>query len=155
REICRKAGANIAAVNYYFRDKERLYLEAVKLASCGQPGGEQVPQWPAGMLPAGKLRDFIHLLVRRMLDPSRPASHTHLMMREMAWRTEACTEWVRDYVRPMSEVLLGILAEVLPTQTPHYKRFLTAASIVGQCLHHVQNKPVIALLLGPEDSARL
>ena len=35
RQICEKAGANIAAVNYYYGDKERLYHSRAALgAGC-------------------------------------------------------------------------------------------------------------------------
>jgi AcrR family transcriptional regulator len=152
RDICKRAGANIAAVNYYFRDKERLYIEAVKHAACGVPG--QAPSWPAGTPPAVKLRDFIYLLVARLMDRDRPEWHARLMMREMAQPTSACAELVRDYIGPMSAVLQGILGEVLPPQTPRWKRFMVGASVVGQCLHHTQNKPIIQLLVGAEDYQR-
>src|SRR5947209_2985339 len=153
REICKRAGTNIAAVNYYFRDKERLYIEAVKHAACGLVNSPQLPDWGPDTPPAVKLRDFIHLFVTRLLTRDRPAWHTQLMMRETARPTSACEELVRDYVRPVAEGLVGILTDVLPPHTPRWKRFLVGASIVGQCFHHAQNRPVIRLLVGPDDEA--
>jgi len=148
REICKRAGANIAAVNYYFRDKERLYIEAVKHASCGAVGHPQLPEWGPDTPAATKLRDFLRMVVARMMTTDRPAWYTQLMMREMAQPTTACTEMVREFVRPLSDILQGILREILPPQTPPWRRFLTGFSIVGQCLYHVQNKPIAALLAG-------
>jgi AcrR family transcriptional regulator len=154
REICTRAAVNIAAVNYYFRDKENLYIEAVKQASCGSQlhavaGGDP------GAPPAQRLRDFIHAFVARMLDKARPAWHAQLMTREMARPTAACQEVVREYIRPVAAVLESILTELLPPGTPRPKRMLTGFSIVGQCVHHILCKPVIRLLMGEEDYARL
>ncbi len=149
REIIDRAGVNLAAVNYYFRDKKRLYIEAVKQAVCFSP--ETRPSWPAETPPVVKLRDFIHFLVGRLLDKNKPAWHARLMMREMAQPSEACAELVRDYIEPMSQVLQGILRELLPADTPRWKRFMTGFSIVGQCVHYCSHKPVLLLLVGETD----
>ncbi|HWG42897.1 MAG TPA: CerR family C-terminal domain-containing protein [Gemmataceae bacterium] len=149
REIIDRAGVNIAAVNYYFRDKERLYIETVKQAVCFRP--ETRPSWPSATPPTVKLHDFIHFLVGRLLDKNKPAWHARLVMREMAQPSEACTELVRDYIEPMSEILQGILRELLPPDTPRWKRLMTGFSIVGQCVHYCSHKPVITLLVGEKD----
>ena len=107
REIKDRADVNIAAVNYYFQSKERLYIEAVKNASCGSLDHSPLPTWPVGTSPVVKLRDFIQVMVGRLMNCDKPAWHAQLMMRELAQPTSACAEWVRDYVRPHSEVLRG------------------------------------------------
>lgn len=150
REICKRAGVNIAAVNYYFRDKERLYVETVKSAACGSQETAPLPAWPAKTPPVAKLRDFIHVMVGRLMSRDKPAWHTQLMMRELAQPTSACAEWVEEYVRPHAEVLAGVLAELMPPGTPDFKRYLTAFSIIGQCLYYMQCKPVVQLLMGDE-----
>jgi AcrR family transcriptional regulator len=148
REICKRAGANISAVNYYFRDKKRLYIEAVKYAHRGCTQGLPFPEWPPETAPVEKLRDFIRVMVTRMLEPQSGES-LQLMMRELAQPTAACVEVVREYIQPIAVKLGGILAELMPG-TLAQQRFLTAFSIVGQCLFYRHHRTVAALLVGEE-----
>lgn len=152
REIAKKAGANIAAINYYFGDKERLYVEAVKYANRGCTEGEPFPDWPPGTPAIQRLRDFIRVMAKRMLSPQSPAS-TQLMMREMAQPSAACTEFVNEYIQPMAQILGGILSEMLP-EASEQQQFLIAFSIVGQCLFYRNNRAIAALLVGEKGFER-
>jgi AcrR family transcriptional regulator len=150
RDICERAAVNIAAVNYYFRDKERLYIEAVKSACRREEENVPLPAWPPGTQARQKLRDFIHTLAQRMVDGGRsPQWQRQLIMRELAQPTEACTEWVRDHIRPTCEVLSGILRELLP-DLPEDKRLLIGFSIVGQLVFYRMAQPIVAMLAGEE-----
>lgn len=149
REITSRGGANLALVNYHFGDKERLYIEAVKHAVCGEPADMRL-EWPAGASPAAKLHDFILFQLRKFLDPNRPAWLACLIMRELTQPSEACAELVRDYIEPRSKILIGILRELLPPNTPRSKVFLTAFSIVGQCHFYCSHRPIIRLLIGED-----
>jgi AcrR family transcriptional regulator len=153
RDIVRRAGTNVAAVNYYFGDKERLYSETVKNAYRQCTEGIPLPDWAPGTPAEQKLRDFIRVLVMRMLRPQAPTA-TQLMMREMAQPTAACAEWVGEYIRPLADTLRAILAELLP-QTAEADQWLIGFSIVGQCLFYRQNRPAIAILVGDEAFQRL
>jgi AcrR family transcriptional regulator len=154
RKIKDRAGANIAAVNYYFGDKERLYIEAVKYAHGDFMKGMEFPDWPVGTAPKEKLAAFIRTFVNRLMDPDRPQWHAQLIMKELASPSTACFEIVRDNIRPVEKMLNGILAEILPPETPTWKRFMTGFSIIGQCLYYCQNKPIAALLVGEEEYQR-
>src|SRR5438067_2446806 len=73
REITEAAGTSVAAVNYYFRGKEQLYIEAVRHAarSCEQMA--PIPTWPAGTPAEQRLGDFIRMFLSRILRADVPA----------------------------------------------------------------------------------
>ncbi|MGL6073036.1 MAG: TetR/AcrR family transcriptional regulator [Fimbriiglobus sp.] len=146
REICDLAGMNIAAINYHFGDKEKLYIATVKQAHACSKGFEEMPEWPADMPAITKLRLLIAMLVRHMTAPVRQES-LQLLMRELAHPSPATQAVVEDYIRPMAFGLGQILGELFPEQTEH-ERLMTAFSIVGQCLYYRQNRTISVLLFG-------
>jgi AcrR family transcriptional regulator len=152
REICHQAKVNIAAVNYYFRDKERLYIEAVKLACREDTERVPLPDWSSDAPAASRLRDFIHTMANRMLGNARPRWQAQLVLREMAHPTAACTEWVEEHIRPTANVLGGILRDLLPHASEQTLR-LTGFSIMGQIVFHKAFRPIVTRLDGVEQSA--
>jgi AcrR family transcriptional regulator len=148
-EITRKAGANRAAISFHFGGKERLYIETVKYAHRNCVQGVPFPEWAPGTPADERLRGFVRTMVLRMIDEPNPNS-TQVMMRELARPTQACAEVVREYIRPMADVLLEIFNELLPPAVPAERRYLLGFSLVGQCLFYKQNRPIAALLMGEE-----
>jgi len=152
REICRLANVgNIAAVNYYFRDKETLYREVVRYAYVCPLNSLPPTDWPPGTKPAEKLRQFIHAMLAALLEVPDEPWHRQLMMRELASPSAGCVEFVRHLARPTFERLLSILDEIVAPETPATKRHLLALSILGQCIYHRMARPVVGLLVGEEE----
>ncbi|MFO0938096.1 MAG: CerR family C-terminal domain-containing protein [Gemmataceae bacterium] len=150
REICSQAGVNIAGVNYYFRDKEKLYVEAAKhahLAACGHVA-ESIREIDASIPASVQLQYFIREMATRMHAPADPHA-VQIMMREMANPTVAGQAVIQEYVQPLAFRLREILRSLLPTfDEPHL--LMVGFSIIGQILYYRQNRRVSELIFGPE-----
>jgi AcrR family transcriptional regulator len=155
RDICQRAGANIAAVNYYFGDKQRLYVEAVCQAHRWRMEQFPLPAWSDKTSAETKLGGFIATFVRRVRSGPGATWHSKLMMREMANPTAACAELVQSSIRPQFEILLQILRELTSDGVSLDVLRLTAFSIVGQCLFYHFADPVIRNLLSGDEYAAL
>ncbi len=147
REICQRAGANIAAVNYYFGDKDGLYravwAHAAEVASQYSP----LPSFASPSAPAReRLGVFIAQMIENMLNDGRPAWHGKLIAREMVEPTGALAEMAERYIRPRWNALNAIVRELLPPGTDEQTVRQCAASVLGQCLHYKHAKPMIAHL---------
>ncbi len=147
REICQRSGTNIAAINYHFGSKERLYIEAVKSAHCYQHSAQPL-EFPPDLPLEQALGCFVREMMVDMLDRDSPSWHLELMMRELARPTAACEELVRSYIGPKFAMLEGILDGLLPPNLPPTQRQLFAFSIVGQCLLYRFHRPIGKLLIG-------
>jgi TetR/AcrR family transcriptional regulator, regulator of cefoperazone and chloramphenicol sensitivity len=149
REICVRAGVkNVGAINYYFQGKERLYAEAVKFAMRTCVQGVPFPDWPKGVTAEKKLRDFIRVMMARIMEIPKVAS-MNLMMREITrlMPSIASSEAIRENIKPMADLLKDILEEMLP-DVPHDRRILIGFSVIGQCLYYRQNRIVGEVLFG-------
>ncbi|MBW3597425.1 MAG: CerR family C-terminal domain-containing protein [Planctomycetes bacterium] len=151
REICELAGVNVASINYYFGDKERLYVEAVKEARRIKADRTPFPDWPADVAPETRLRQFVETLLTRLLSADAVPWPTRLMMREILDPGSACKELAQEYFRPEFEMLLGILDEMLPPDTPDYRRRQLGFSVVGQCVFYRLAGGVVSALVDEEE----
>ena len=144
REITRRAGVNVAAVNYYFRDKAELYSAVLMHAQrCAVESA-----WASGSAGTAeaRLRDFIRGMMRHLLDPLRPAWHSRLMAREMAAPTRMLHNLINDGFRPKVEQLGGILREMADGRLSEEAIGCASASIIAQCVFYRQNRPVVLRL---------
>ncbi|MEQ8787295.1 MAG: CerR family C-terminal domain-containing protein [Pirellulaceae bacterium] len=154
RDICRRAGVNLASVNYYFGDKEQLYVETVKEAQRMRSAQVPAPQWDADTPPEQMLRDFVGMLLNRMLRVKTAPWHSRLMMREVLSPTKACREMSEEFIRPQFEMLLGIISRLASPSAPLHLRQQIAFSVVGQCLHYRLAGEIVEILIDDDTRRR-
>jgi TetR/AcrR family transcriptional regulator, regulator of cefoperazone and chloramphenicol sensitivity len=155
RDICLAAGVNVAAVNYYFGDKRRLYIESVKHAHEARVKQVPLPDWPSGTPAAARLHDFVANMLERMLGFSQPPWQVRLMMREVLHPTDACRELVEDYIRPHFAVLVAILDELAGRTLAEPELRRIALSIIGQCFLYRAAGDVVGMLVPSDELATL
>src|SRR4030042_2664337 len=101
-EICAKAGANTAAVNYHFGSKENLYVEAWKYAF--ENSIERHPP-DGGVAPNAavreRLRGRILAFMRRIADPDNHEGE--IIHKEMANPTGLLRDVIPRAVEPMRQ----------------------------------------------------
>jgi len=149
RDICTRAGANVAAVNYHFRDKAALYLAVLRHSMSGGGAGQPEPREAAlrAASPEEALRLMTTAMLRRMHNPATGrACHLRIMMHEMAQPTEALPRVVEEIIGPNYAAMRLILSRLLGSSPDDEITRLCAHSVIGQVVHYAHAGPVIALL---------
>jgi AcrR family transcriptional regulator len=144
REICGKAQANVALVNYHFGDKMELYSE-VLLSLFRPPSGTPMPPFPAD--PEDGIRVIIRSMLEKAADQSDQASLRYrLMLHEYAHPSAATPRVVDLTLRPVYDLLRRFVGAVAGIDPDSDQARMCTHSILGQVIHYSRSAPVVAAL---------
>jgi AcrR family transcriptional regulator len=143
REICRRAEANVAAVNYHFGSKDGLLAEALNFAPLA---ALQKANAGVSECPKIRLRQFLCDFMLMLLDEKNPSSQCQIMARELADPTPALDKIVREAVAPLHKFLGKLVREIVGDKVGEAELRRCVHSIIGQCLFYRHSHPVLQRL---------
>jgi len=150
-EICEAAGANIAAVNYHFGDKEKLYDEvwhcAFSFATEAYPIDGDLPE-NSGV--EERLFAFANAILHRIFSDGENGLFAKLLYREMASPTLALKKIAMDYLFPQSQHMASVIQSIPDSEFDEHTLFLCTHSIIGQCAFYNFSRPLRERMLGQE-----
>jgi AcrR family transcriptional regulator len=134
-EICTKAKTNIAAINYHFGGKDKLYAEAWQRAfeeanAAYPPEGGLGPDAPA----EDRLRGTIHSLVGRSVNPGRIGHAGRLLLQEMVHPTAVIEHVKHKAIGAMKQRMDALMRELLGPEATDEQVLFCAMSIVHQSI---------------------
>lgn len=138
-EICERAKANIAAVNYHFGDKETLYIKAWQ-HSFSESIKTHPPEGGVSdaASPEDRLQGQVVALLRRIADEDN--REFLIVQKELASPTGLLNKVMRVEIRPLHEKMETLVRELLgPRASEMQVRFCTI-SIISQCIN-----PMVAI----------
>ena len=151
REICKRCKVNLAAINYYFGDKEHLYLACLKYY---QSIAAQTIPLNFGINPSDppqkKLSTYIQTFMFRLLEEDKQTLFGRLLAHEFFEPTGALDSLIEESIKPSFYFLSSLVREVLGNNLPEKKVELCTMSIIGQCFYFRSAQPVIFRLRGKD-----
>jgi AcrR family transcriptional regulator len=131
-EICRRAGANVAAVNYYFGDKDSLYVAAWRQAMQQFLAGIQEPS--VDLSPEERLGFVIHQFIVKILVKDGPRNTFRRMeLMELANPTGLIDGAWKEEIAPRRQEMVELIQQIMGTDVPESAVRLCEMSIVNQC----------------------
>lgn len=140
REICGQAGCSVAAINYYFGDKQQLYERCVRTACEQKQRLFPLPKAEAGATPESLLRSFLRAMLSRIAGHSKTAEpsltwHNTLMMREVLAPSPEIAKMLATYFQSDYQLLEQLVGKMLGPKlnTVEIRRHL-CIQILARCM---------------------
>lgn len=133
-EICKRAEANISAVNYYFGSKEALYQETWRHSFA-----ESMKSYPldgtieCDSTPENRLKGQLMSLMARIADVNN--RDFFISQREFLNPTGLLEEVMKSELIPMREKTLSVVRELLGPDATEDQAQFSEVCIISMCIH--------------------
>ncbi len=142
QQIVRRAGTNVAAVNYHFGDKAQFYGEVVSHALNLDKDVERMDLGDEP--PEEQLRTFVFWFIHHVVGMHKPSSSLEkIHIQEMVNPSPILDTLVETFIRPNHMKLRAIVAALLPDDATERDVRHHCFSVIGQCLHYKFARPVM------------
>jgi len=149
RDICRKARANVAAVNYHFGGKAGLYRAVMQTAietmqattDAARAAGRERP-------PDERLRAYVSVFLQRVVGKGSRTWIHQLMMREISDPTPALDMVAEQVLKPRMVYLCGTIAELVGCSPDDPRVVRCALSVQAQFQALLWNEAMAKLVPG-------
>ncbi len=146
REICTRAGANVAAVNYYFRDKLGLYTEVLRLSLHAANFERARTAIERNASPEEAFRAVIKLRIQSLHRGGPPDWHFRIVAHELAAPTPAMSCVIQEAMLPLYNRMRDLVGAILGLPPEAEKTRLCVQSVIGQVLIYALAQPVLVQL---------
>jgi AcrR family transcriptional regulator len=149
RDICRDAGANVAAINYHFGGKSGLYEQVLRKAmAIMQATTEEIREAGEHQRPEVQLEAAITIFLTRVITtPNRWIQQ--LMLQEVSSPTPAFDMVLDDVLKPRIAYVRNAIAGIIGCRGDDSRVAMCVMSVQAQ-LFALLNNPLAGRLEGPK-----
>jgi len=144
REICRKAGTDIAAIHYHFGNKEKLYEAVLRYADSLLSGPVPISLGIPGRSREARLRDVVEWVLSQCFAQGQPAWRWRFIEHATVELTPGLVAFFQSRILPMYEALDTICREFLGKTAPKSQVRFATRSILGQCFYYRHFRALIS-----------
>ncbi|QJB55254.1 TetR/AcrR family transcriptional regulator [Pseudodesulfovibrio sp. zrk46] len=149
RDICGKANANVAAVNYHYGGKDALYVAVLEEVFPQEENDRFVPD--ANLSPEEQLRAYLLALISEIYERGDDliTQRWAIFLREIAKPSHNLDFIVRRQVQTRADELRAIVSDIMGPGTPDHVLAFASSSIWALAMDHVTTQPILDRLSPP------
>lgn len=142
KEICERAKANIAAVNYHFGGKDGLYATVLEEAHARLVSIDTVTEVTQSKVSAAeKLRLLLRHIVGEIAKRDQGAWELRVLSRELMAPSPLRDGMMKNQVVPKATMVKGMIGDILGVPPTHPAVSRSVVSIIGPCIFLLISNP--------------